>query len=354
VSNKRIRAAFESELKMLPLASLLPTKEVPDSFRLSSRWRFIANTIEEIGLVEPLVVYRRADLRGQHLLLDGHLRREILMEKRVAQAECLLSEDDEAVTYNKRINRLAVVQEHFLIMRAIERGISEERLAKVLGVKIDYVKRRRSLIKGICPEAVGLLTDKPINPIVFDLLRKMKPGRQIETCKLMSSASIYSAGYARALLSSSNDDDLTRSQRRPPPPIVTSADLSLMERELKTAQRDFKVVETNYGNDLVDLVIAARYISSLLGRTKIVRYLDENHPEMLEEFRAIVSATSTEEATESHASDEVPAVNLGTPAANRTSPSSRAPRRAQSSPNSVGGRFGRKPPSKSGRIGTRQ
>jgi hypothetical protein len=47
----------------------------------------------------------------------------------------------------------------------------------------------------LCPEAVGLLTDKPINPIVFDLLRKMKPGRQIETCKLMSSASIYSAGY---------------------------------------------------------------------------------------------------------------------------------------------------------------
>ncbi len=295
MSTKRIRAAFEAELKMLPLASLLPTKEVPDSFKLSSKWRFIANTIEEIGLVEPLVVYRRADLHGKHLLLDGHLRREILMEKGVAEAECLLSEDDEAFTYNKRVNRLAVVQEHFLIIRAIERGISEERLAKVLGVKIDYVKRRRSLLKGICPEAFGLLTDKPINPVVFDLLRKMKPGRQIEACKLMSSASIYSSGYARALLSSSRDDDLTRPRRRPPPPIVTSADLSLMERELRTAQKDFKAVEMNYGSDLVNLVIATRYISMLLSRPKIVGYLDANHPEMLAEFSSILSAASTDE-----------------------------------------------------------
>jgi hypothetical protein len=353
VSTKRIRAAFEAELEMLPLASLLPTKEIPDSFKHSPKWRLIANTIEEIGLVEPLVVYRRADLRGRHLLLDGHVRREILMEKGVAEAECLLSEDDEAFTYNKRINRLAVVQEHFLIIRAIERGISEERLAKVLGVKIEYVKRRRSLLKGVCPEAVGLLADKPINPVVFDLLRKMKSGRQIEACKLMSSASIYSSGYARALLSSSSDDDLMR-PRRPPPSIVTSADLSLMERELKTAQKDFKAVEMSYGNDLVDLVIAARYVSSLLGRPKIVRYLDENHPEMLEEFRTIVSATSTEETTENRASGEVPQVSPGVPAATRASPRTRAPRQVQSAPYRAKGQFGHKQPSKSGRTDTRQ
>jgi hypothetical protein len=355
VSTKRIRAVFEAELEMLPLASLLPTKEVPDSFKLSPRWRFIANTIEEIGLVEPLVVYRRADLRGQHLLLDGHLRREILMEKGVAQAECLLSEDDEAFTYNKRINRLAVVQEHFLIIRAIERGISEERLAKVLGVKIEYVKRRRSLLRGICLEAVGLLADKPINPVVFDLLRKMKPGRQIEACKLMSSASIYSSGYARALLSSSSDDDLTRPRRRPPPPIVSSADLSLMERELKTAQKDFKAVEMNYGNDLVNLVIATRYVSILLSRPKIVSYLDANHPEMLAEFRNILSAASTDETVAGQIEVDVrkPKLNSESPPANafRTN---LVPQRRQQKASRSRETNDRKQPSAKTRTGTRQ
>lgn len=354
MSTKRIRTAFEAELKMLPIASLLPTKEVPGNFKLSPKWRFIANTIEEIGLVEPLVVYRRADLRGQHLLLDGHLRREILMEKGVAEVECLLSEDDEAFTYNKRINRLAVVEEHFLIVRAIERGISEDRLAKVLGVKIEYVKRRRTLLKGVCPEAVGLLSGKPINPVVFDLLRKMKPGRQVEACKLMSAASIYSSGYARALLSSSSDDDLARPPR-PPPSIVTSADLSLMERELKTAQKDFKEIEMNYGNDLVNLVIAARYISSLLGRPKIVGYLDANHPEILAEFRKILSAESTDETVAVHTEVDARKPNLNSkslPA--KALPTNSVPQRRLRKVSQSKEMNDRKRPSMKTRTGTRQ
>src|SRR5580700_8309980 len=68
-----------------------------------------------------------------------------------------------------------------------------------------------------------------------------------------------------------------------------------MERELKTAQKDFRAVEMNYGNDLVNLIIATRYVSILLSRPKIVGYLDANHPEMLAEFRNILSAASTDE-----------------------------------------------------------
>jgi hypothetical protein len=33
-----------------------------------------------------------------------------------------LARDDEAFTYNKRVNRLSIVQEHFMILRAIDRG----------------------------------------------------------------------------------------------------------------------------------------------------------------------------------------------------------------------------------------
>ena len=36
------------------------------------------------------------------------------------QVPCLISKDDEAFTYNKRINRLATVQEHYMILKAIE------------------------------------------------------------------------------------------------------------------------------------------------------------------------------------------------------------------------------------------
>jgi hypothetical protein len=45
------------------------------------------------------------------------------------QVECLVSTDDEAFTYNKRISRLAPIQEHRMILKAIERGVSEEKIA---------------------------------------------------------------------------------------------------------------------------------------------------------------------------------------------------------------------------------
>lgn len=289
---KRLHAAFELELRTLPLASLLPTREVTDSMRQSARSRMIAASIEEVGLVEPIVVFRKPDQRGRHLLLDGHLRRTILIDRGETEAECLLADDDEAFIYNKRINRLGVVQEHFLILRAIERGVSEEKLARALGIKIASVKRRRTLLKGICDDAADLLRDKPVNPVVFDVLRKMKPNRQAEACRLMVSAATYSSAYAKALLTATTEADLATPKRRRPPPIVTSADLSLMDRELKKAERDFRPLELAYGTDMVNLVIAARYVSNLLGRSRIVQYLDANHPEMLSELRSIVAAVS--------------------------------------------------------------
>lgn len=46
---------------------------------------------------------------------------------------------------------------------------------------------------------------------------------------------------------------------------VTCADLALMERELKCVQRDY------YGEDMVNLVIAAGYVTTLIGHRRIER-----------------------------------------------------------------------------------
>ena len=49
---------------------------------------------------------------------------------------CLVSTDDEAFTYNKRVNRIAIIQEHRMILKAIERGVPEERIAKALNIDV--------------------------------------------------------------------------------------------------------------------------------------------------------------------------------------------------------------------------
>ena len=55
-----------------------------------------------------------------------------LRDRGVTEVACLISTDDEAFTYNNRVNSIAIIQEHKMILKAIENGVSEERIAKSL------------------------------------------------------------------------------------------------------------------------------------------------------------------------------------------------------------------------------
>jgi hypothetical protein len=88
-----------------------------------------------------------------------------------------------------------------------------------------------------------LLLDTIVNPMTFDVLRKMREPRQIEACELMVAASNYSSSYAKALLAATSDEGRLQPQRRGVPAVVTAADLALMERELCEVQRKAASVE---------------------------------------------------------------------------------------------------------------
>lgn len=210
---------------------------------------------------------------------------------------CLMADDDEAFTYNKRINRLATIQEHFMVVRAIERGVSEEKLAKALDLDIMAIRRRRNMLAGICPEVVEMLKEKSINPSTFDALRRMRPMRQIEAAELMISAANYTASYAKALLGATNQSDLVRSDRPKKVGGLTAEQMVRMEREMETVQRDLKSVEARYGDDMLHLVIAAGYLAKLVANRGVRRYLENHHPEILTEFTTIIAAASLDQST---------------------------------------------------------
>src|SRR5262249_42280157 len=127
-----VRIAFEQSIITLPLASILPLKQVPEETKRLVRYKRIAQSIAEVGLIEPLVVSRQPDEEGKYLLLDGHWRRSALMDMGEISVRCILADDDETFTYNKRVNHLATIQEYFMIVQALARGVPEEKLAKAL------------------------------------------------------------------------------------------------------------------------------------------------------------------------------------------------------------------------------
>lgn len=290
---RTVASAFSDSTVRVALGDLNPLRAVTDAVRRSRKYSQIVASVREIGMVEPLVIAADRKVTGKYLLLDGHLRLEVLKELGEEDALCLVAADDEAYTYNNRINRLAIIQEHKMIMRAIERGVSEDRLAAALNVKLDHIRRKRRLLDGICAEAAAFLEDKHVSINTFDTLKKMGPERQIEVAQNMVAMNKFTISYAKTLLAGTPEAQLAPGRKRIKPRGVTEEQLSLMQRESANLDREFRLIEESYGPDHLDLVLAKGYLGRLAGNERIARYLQLHHKEILSEFIQISEQQAT-------------------------------------------------------------
>jgi len=282
-----VAAAFERELLTVPFDRIAPLYLVTPQKKSSIKFRQIAASIRDIGLVEPMVIARDPHDPEQYTLLDGHLRLAVLKDLEKTEARCLVSTDDEAFTYNKRINRLATIQEHKMILRALSLGVPEARLARALDVNIKTIKEKRRLLDGICDEAAELLKDKQIALNGFQILKKMKPMRQIEAAQLMVAMNKFTINYARSLLAATPETLLVSAATPKQIKGISREQLDLMERESANLEREVRLVEDSYGADHLDLVLARGYISKLMTSDRITRYLLLHHPDYVPAFEKI-------------------------------------------------------------------
>jgi transcriptional regulator with XRE-family HTH domain len=290
-----IKIAFERKIRTLPIADLLPTKALPAGVRDTVKYRRIAASVQEVGLIEPLSIARQKN--GSYLLLDGHMRLDALRFMGATEARCVVAKDDESFTYNKRVNRLATVQEHYMIVRALDRGVSEEKLARALNVDVKVIRQRRYLLTGISPDVAELLKDKPVGHNAFQKLRKMKPIRQLEVAELMVSANNYTVSYAKALLATTKPGDLHKPDELRKATGLSAEQMARLEREMASVSEDYKELEASYGDDMLVLVVASGFLERLLSKPEIESFLERHNPEFLENFRAIVQAASLDQST---------------------------------------------------------
>ncbi len=287
-----VEMGFESKPVRLSIASIQSPYAVPDNVKKSRKYARIISSTREVGIIEPPIVARVRDKPSDFLLLDGHLRIEALKDLGETEVTCLVSTDDEAFTYNKRVNRLAIIQEHKMILKAIERGVPEARIASALNIDVSTLRHKIRLLDGICAEAADLLKDKHVSGNTFWSLRKMTPLRQIEAAELMIAMNKYTGSYARALLAATSQSQLIETNKPKVLKGLTDEQMSLMERESANLEREFKIAEQSYGTDHLDLVVAKGYLAKLLRNTRVVRYLTQHHEEFLGEFQKIAEIES--------------------------------------------------------------
>lgn len=179
-----------------------------------------------------------------------------------------------------------------MIRRAIERGVSPERLAAALDVDPSTILKKVSLLDGVCSEAVDLLKDQHFSPHMGAVLRKLKPTRQIECVELMLAASNFSVAYAEALVAASPPDLLVSGKRPKRLSGLSAEQMAKMEREMGNLKGQLKLAEQSYGQDVLNLVLAKGYLAKLLENRAISQFLSRYQPDVLAEFESIVQTVA--------------------------------------------------------------
>jgi hypothetical protein len=77
---------------------------------------------------------------------------------------------------------------------------------------------------------------------------------------------------------------------------LSTEQMEKMQREMEAVQGAFKDVEKTYGDTVLQLVVANGYIGTLIRNPEIERFLSENYPEILTQFKSIARATSLDQA----------------------------------------------------------
>ena len=290
--NNAVKMAFESDVITVAIDDIQPLKTIKSSIKKSAKYRQVLTSVREVGIIEHLIVYRLREMPGKYLLLDGHLRLDVLKSLGQKRVSCLLSTDDEGFTYNHKISRLSPIQEHFMLPKAVEKGVSEERIAKALDVNVAQIRKKRNLLNGIDTEAVEMLKDRQISPNALRTISRVVPERQIEMCELMTAAHNYTVPFAKALLAATSDSQLKEPYKKKKLEGLSAEEMARMEKETQGLVADIKLVRESYGKDMLNLVLAAGYLSRMLDNGKVVRFLSTNYPDILAEFQKIIEATS--------------------------------------------------------------
>tara|TARA_B100000686_G_C16803732_1_gene988229 strand:- start:4044 stop:4949 length:906 start_codon:yes stop_codon:yes gene_type:complete len=283
----KINIGFSKDALNLAIDSLVYTKPPTQAALKSKKYNQIIASISVVGVIEPPVVFQDETITDKYILLDGHLRIEALKSLGNLNVLCLVSKDNEAFTYNKHINRLSTIQEHKMILRAIERGVSEDKIASALSVDIRSIRSKKKLLDGICEDASEILKDKIVSMEVFQILKKMKSVRQIEAAILMNDANIFTVPYAKALLASTGSEFLANPGKPKNIKGITEEQMKRMELEMQSLDRDFKVIEENYGQDILNLTLAKGYLAKLIENQNIRKYLATHHAGLLDQFGRI-------------------------------------------------------------------
>ncbi|MEG3112436.1 plasmid partitioning protein RepB C-terminal domain-containing protein [Pantoea sp. T14] len=287
-----IKLCFNDNYTFLDIDKLHPSKTLIENVKRSHKYHQIKTSIEIIGIIEPILVYFDKTTKCTKIL-DGHLRVEALKELHEDKAPCIISTIEDAYTPNKQVNHINVIEEHRMIIKALSK-VSIEKLSAVLGISIESIRDKTKVLNGIDPSVIAKLSDRHIPRATFDILRKMKPIRQIEAVGTMINFDNFSKNFALNILRSTPAALLVNKSKDSSFKKDIRKTILRLEQEMAITREETKKVKGEYGANMLRFVIIQSYITRLLDNPKVIHWLLENEVDYLNELNRITKINSLE------------------------------------------------------------
>jgi hypothetical protein len=292
----KVDFAFGPQAIVVSIHQILPLRKLPDDIETSIKYKRIRASLREVGLIEPLIVFPQRGAAGCYMLLDGAIRLNALKDLGHKEVLCLVGTEDETYTYNQKINQMTPIQEHFMILKALDSGVPEQRIAATLDIDVSRVREKRNLLAGICPEAVELIKDRHISAAGLRELKRVTPMRQIEMIELMIGMDNYTLSYAKCLYTATPDEQKIEEHRPKDNHGIRPEEASKMQHELETLGRDFKTIQDTFGENVLHLVPIVGYLKKVLSNPRVAKVLGHRYADILSHFQHIVRAPDLETA----------------------------------------------------------
>jgi hypothetical protein len=273
----------------IEIDKIRPIRRISKPIKNSKPYLTMVAQILEGRMPAPLVVSAFPDKPGTYLLLDGHRRLCALSEARVATVKCIVSSDDDALTFNPRISGLTFIEHCELVLKSAKEGMSWDRLCGATGVCKEQIDRWRCLMADLAPEAKNLLRPHKVTTHSLKVFPYMTPDRQIEAARCMIAINRFDRGVGNALLATSSPRQITRP--------VPAAWLKQGKRQARAIE-DFTKNPTHeseingFAQNQLDWVCIRAYLRKLLDNARVVRFLAAHHPDQLSELQAVTEFDS--------------------------------------------------------------
>ena len=203
---------------------------------------------------------------------------------------------DDMVRWHRQMRskdgRVKPIQEHRMIVYAIDQGASLEEIAEALNLPVRSVRISLKRLRDIDEEVADLLKDKHISQNALRHFRRVSTARQREIAELMVCAANYSNAYVEALILATPKEQLAKPSAARMPEGIPVETIALMVQEMGTLERELKAVKGSYGENMLVLSVVRAYIRRLLENPKVARFLNAHYPEISGELNALAATES--------------------------------------------------------------